>query len=583
MIDILIIALLIISVCLNAFLYSYVIDLKHKTKVAKLYAVVSLLLLIQCLAFLALKFCIHIPSINPVIFEYIGQLAFQFGPPLLVILAIFYMNPNAKSKYLYLLLLPSIFMIAVVWTNHYHYLYFASEYSDNYSNLKFGPLYIISTLYLYACTLVTIFLIFCTSKKRSGLMNKETLSILIAIFPLSVNVICFQNLVPNMPVYLNPICLTVYSMLLATVVLQYKLIDISMYAEDIALDKMKHPFLVIDLNGNLIQCNEAYTKTLGKFNDFYLFDNIIYKLSKSNKNLLKTYQEVSAKCFASSAPITGKYNITYAGKTYTYNVEISKISSKNNTTLGIFMIFKDITNHIHHLNVIKEQRAVIFAQDRLATIGKLASSFASDINIPMETIENGIVSLKTSNVFEGDELGIFDQMESCRQRISDIASNLVSSYSTNISNVSSFEVNTTISPIQLIVASELKKYDCKLIISNSEPIYIVGNQTRLSQVITNLVINAIQAYDTKRGGVIYLTILNGKSKVIINITDNAGGIPENIRPYLFKKIITSKGSKGTGLGLHLSNSIIKDEFNGKITFETDETGSTFSVAIPIKN
>ena len=69
---------------------------------------------------------------------------------------------------------------------------------------------------------------------------------------------------------------------------------------------------------------------------------------------------------------------------------------------------------------------------------------------------------------------------------------------------------------------------------------------------------------------------------IIEVTDYAGGLDESITPFIFKNILTTKGTSGTGLGLYLSYSVIKGNFNGEITFETKKgEGTTFTIAIPL--
>ncbi|MNV50546.1 Sensor protein EvgS precursor [compost metagenome] len=68
---------------------------------------------------------------------------------------------------------------------------------------------------------------------------------------------------------------------------------------------------------------------------------------------------------------------------------------------------------------------------------------------------------------------------------------------------------------------------------------------------------------------------------MIKITDFAGGIDDSIKPYIFKNILTTKGTIGTGLGLYLAYSVIKGVFGGDITFESEKgLGTTFYITIP---
>ena len=71
-----------------------------------------------------------------------------------------------------------------------------------------------------------------------------------------------------------------------------------------------------------------------------------------------------------------------------------------------------------------------------------------------------------------------------------------------------------------------------------------------------------------------------KEKYYITVEDYAGGIPESVQEKLFKKMITTKGKNGTGLGLYMCYSTIKGKFNGDMFFETkDGIGTKFTIVL----
>jgi signal transduction histidine kinase len=115
-------------------------------------------------------------------------------------------------------------------------------------------------------------------------------------------------------------------------------------------------------------------------------------------------------------------------------------------------------------------------------------------------------------------------------------------------------------------------------------IFVEADRTRLSQVISNLIRNAIKF--TKEG-IILITARkdsnngNSNNQVIISVKDTGSGIDPEILPRLFSKFAT-KSFEGTGLGLFISKSIIEDH-GGRIWAENnaDGKGATFSFSIPI--
>jgi signal transduction histidine kinase len=112
-------------------------------------------------------------------------------------------------------------------------------------------------------------------------------------------------------------------------------------------------------------------------------------------------------------------------------------------------------------------------------------------------------------------------------------------------------------------------------------IAVYADRYRITQVISNLVDNAIKF--TKEGGSVSIKIRRKEndSWVIVSIKDTGSGIDPDIMPRLFTKF-SSKSFKGTGLGLYISKSIVESH-GGKIWAENniDGKGATFSFTLPI--
>lgn len=109
---------------------------------------------------------------------------------------------------------------------------------------------------------------------------------------------------------------------------------------------------------------------------------------------------------------------------------------------------------------------------------------------------------------------------------------------------------------------------------------------RINEVLNNLISNAVNY--TQNGGTIEVGTYQDKDQVITYIKDNGRGIPKDAQQHLFTKFFrvqgaldTSSNSKGTGLGLYLSKSIV-DLHHGKIWVESEEGhGATFYFSLPI--
>jgi len=111
-------------------------------------------------------------------------------------------------------------------------------------------------------------------------------------------------------------------------------------------------------------------------------------------------------------------------------------------------------------------------------------------------------------------------------------------------------------------------------------ISINGDKGKISQVIINLIINAIQFIEKENG---LITIIGERkgNQILLSVKDNGTGISPEIFPKLFSKYV-SKSNMGNGLGLYISKNII-EAHDGKIWAKNNENekGATFSFSLPI--
>jgi signal transduction histidine kinase len=136
------------------------------------------------------------------------------------------------------------------------------------------------------------------------------------------------------------------------------------------------------------------------------------------------------------------------------------------------------------------------------------------------------------------------------------------------------------------IERERNQKDIKLVYENNDDnkprdIFVEADRERLTQVISNLISNAIKF--TQEGVIKVSVEVKDNRDAVITIKDNGEGIDSEIMPRLFTKFAT-KSIMGTGLGLFISKSIV-DAHGGKIWGENnkDGRGATFSFSLPISS
>lgn len=130
-----------------------------------------------------------------------------------------------------------------------------------------------------------------------------------------------------------------------------------------------------------------------------------------------------------------------------------------------------------------------------------------------------------------------------------------------------------------------EKINFKSIINTEKECYI--DPDRIEQVLTNLIDNAIR--HTSENGTVSIKVEEKQNLLIVNVSDNGSGIPEEDLPFVFERFYKSDKSrtrdakkKGTGLGLSIAKHII--EQHGGNIFVTSQVneGTTFTFSLPIE-
>lgn len=218
--------------------------------------------------------------------------------------------------------------------------------------------------------------------------------------------------------------------------------------------------------------------------------------------------------------------------------------------------------------------------DRLATIGQLSAGVAHEINEPLSSIL-GFAQLI------GREPGLSEQMRRDLQKIEkaalrgrEIVQNLLLFARQTPGPERPVDLNRVVEDALSLVQPRLAKYELELALEPTLP-SIVGDSMSLSQVVVNLVTNAVQAMP--RGGRLTLRTLEESADVCLVVEDTGGGMNDEIAEEIFMPFFTTKDvGEGTGLGLSVVHGIVTSH-GGSITMRSKEgIGTRFEVRFPVR-
>lgn len=253
-------------------------------------------------------------------------------------------------------------------------------------------------------------------------------------------------------------------------------------------------------------------------------------------------------------------------------------------------------------HTMKDEKKLI-EQDRLVALGKLVGGISHNLKTPIMSLAGGLEalldlsneykkSIGNKSVTQKDHCEIAEEMISWIERLKPYCSYMselittvkAQAVSMNSNPVRNFTIEGLLKKIEILMKYELRQNNCTLNVDSTvdERTKINGDINNLIQVINNLISNSIQAYEGKSGK-IDLVVHSQENSIEFILKDYAKGMTEEVKSKLFKEMITTKGEKGTGLGLYVSYALIKNTFNGEMWIKSEKgSGTEFYINIPTK-
>lgn len=594
---------LIISAALITGLLVYVLKIKNKTSLQNIFCLDLLCVFIICvgviLQAILSKLC-NIPAINFENYIYIGTC---FLPVCILFTGKIFSNPNYKLKRidLFTLIIP-ITSLIILWTNNFHHLFY-KVYSTNISKCVYGNWLIIHNIYSYTLLLIGIIYIIKASGKTSGFFSKQSLLIIAGMsIPIVVNVLGTFKIIP-MSVFITPISFAFAMVFFALAIFKFKFLGIAPIALRTVVNRMSDSYIILNENYVVTDFNNTFLNTF-KLKDENIRDKNIIKFLEHHQDYgvnIAEFKQYLNSVKGRTETVSFEQGILPFNKFFT--VEINNIMDKNNF-LGILILFKDITQHKQDIQTIQNNQDMLMEKERLASLGQLIGGISHNLKTPIMSISGAAegltdlineydASIGDPEVTNNDHHAIANDMREWITKIHSYTaymSDIITAVKGQAVNLfenenNEFTVDELFKRVNILMKHEISNASLTLAIDVQVPsaTTLVGDINSLVQVINNLITNAIQSYNGRKGEEIKVLAQKLDNNLIISVIDHGCGMTKEVQDKLFNTMITTKGKNGTGLGMFMSYSTIKGHFNGDITFETEvNKGTTFNVILPLQ-
>lgn len=278
-------------------------------------------------------------------------------------------------------------------------------------------------------------------------------------------------------------------------------------------------------------------------------------------------------------------------------IEATGLSTYSNSKAGVasyIAIFENLWKQTELYDQLKESKKQLeAAYEQVKRHDKMQEEFikiaAHELRTPIQPIL-GLTQLIRASSKDVKQCELLDATIRNAKRLEQLIENIldvtkIEGHSLSLNKVQ-FNMNDVITNM-ISDMSTTTSTSIKLEYSHSQDIFVQADRERITQVINNLLNNAIKF--TKKGTI--STSLEKKKEqdsdkeyIVVGVKDTGQGIDSEILPNLFTKFATKSQTRGTGVGLFISKNII-EAHDGKIWAQNNNNGigATFTFSLPITN
>ena len=247
----------------------------------------------------------------------------------------------------------------------------------------------------------------------------------------------------------------------------------------------------------------------------------------------------------------------------------------------------DLTERLAFEDELARQKEMLHQNEKMSAMGELLASVAHELNNPLSVVVGQAILLAESAADE-EMKGRAERIGNAAERCGRIVKTFLAMARQQPSISEPIDVNQAIDVALEVCNNDLSSADVRVSqhLSRKLPT-VAADFGQISQVITNLVINAkhaMESHDGERHLKLTSSFRPTTGDVVIKVKDNGPGIPEEIRNRIFEPFFTTKATgKGTGIGLALCHRIIETH-GGRIKLDDAcKEGTAFVIKLPCRD
>jgi signal transduction histidine kinase len=262
-----------------------------------------------------------------------------------------------------------------------------------------------------------------------------------------------------------------------------------------------------------------------------------------------------------------------------YDARSGKIYDERGLVAYTVSVLRDLTA-VRRLEQLRMERRML-EMEKFAAAGRLAGTIAHEVNNPMEAIKNCIFLL--TDQIKPEAGPVYEILKAETERVARIVRQMLGLYRST-EQVGNVDVNGVVEDTLLLFTRQLDRAGVRVEKDLRAIPPAMGSGDQIRQVLSNLVVNARDSMS--QGGVLRVRTRlvhqdELKERIRIIVADSGCGIADNMLQTMFEPFMTTKGERGTGLGLWIVKGIIENH-GGKLRVRSKVgKGTIFTIDLPL--
>jgi PAS domain S-box-containing protein len=451
------------------------------------------------------------------------------------------------------------------------------DFSD--FSVIYGPWYWVHVGYSYLLILTGTIFVFRSLHHRQGLHRWQAIALIVSVLaPWLGNILYFSGYNPIPYLDLTPFAFVITVAALTWAILGFRLMDLAPIARDLIVDEMKDGMIVIDTQGQVVDINASAERLINRVGSQAIGNSLAAVLAPWPE-LVERYRNV-----------TEAVDEISVGAGRWFELQISPLRDRHGQFLGRVIVLRDITARKEIENALSN--ALQQAQEANRLKSQLLARVSHELRTPLGGVLGfaELLQLDSYGALNEEQRDAATQILASANDLDNMIGQLLDQAQLDSETLVLHNRLFSLSPAlqevtdRMIELAREKGLAFYVEIAPNLPPSVYGDDSRIKQILSNLIDNAIKF--TMQGRVDLNVYRLDSGHWAFKVSDTGPGISEGAQAYVFESFrqentAITRDNRGAGLGLSITKSLI-ELMKGEIHLESKPgEGSTFTVILPL--